>query len=205
MTKQAFMKKKGLTEAQINGELIQGNLDLGSLTSLPEGVSLSAGGYLYLGSLTSLPEGVEKPFLTPYITPDGKIIADRICQKLISKKGNIYKVRSFGQFKDSYLVVDGDKCSHGVTIKEAKESLIYKLSTRDTYEFKGMTMNTVLPFSKAIQAYRAITGSCEAGTRGFIESLDKVKKEYKVSEILELTDGKYGFESFKAFVNGGKS
>ena len=35
-----------------------GYLDLRSLTTLPEGVTLSAGGDLYLGSLTTLPEGV---------------------------------------------------------------------------------------------------------------------------------------------------
>ena len=35
-----------------------GYLDLSSLTSIPEGVTLSAGGYLDLGSLTSIPEGV---------------------------------------------------------------------------------------------------------------------------------------------------
>jgi len=35
-----------------------GYLDLESLTSIPEGVTLSAGGDLYLGSLTSIPEGV---------------------------------------------------------------------------------------------------------------------------------------------------
>jgi hypothetical protein len=42
-----------------DGELIKvgGNLNLGSLTALPEGASLSAGGYLYLSSLTALPEG----------------------------------------------------------------------------------------------------------------------------------------------------
>ena len=35
-----------------------GYLDLGNLTTLPEGVTLTAGGYLYLSSLTTLPEGV---------------------------------------------------------------------------------------------------------------------------------------------------
>ena len=34
-------------------------LDLSSLTSIPEGVTLSAGGYLDLSSLTSIPEGVK--------------------------------------------------------------------------------------------------------------------------------------------------
>jgi len=46
-----------------------GNLDLDSLTSLPEGVSLKAGGNLYLDSLTSLPEGVK---LTAHSIWDGK-------------------------------------------------------------------------------------------------------------------------------------
>jgi hypothetical protein len=35
-----------------------GSVYLGSLTSLPEGVTFDNGGYVYLGSLTSLPEGV---------------------------------------------------------------------------------------------------------------------------------------------------
>ena len=35
-----------------------GDLDLRSLTSIPEGVTLSAGGYLDLERLTSIPEGV---------------------------------------------------------------------------------------------------------------------------------------------------
>ena len=39
-------------------EFAGGDLHLDSLTTLPEGVTLSAGGYLDLGSLTTLPEGV---------------------------------------------------------------------------------------------------------------------------------------------------
>jgi len=38
--------------------IFKGSLNLGSLTSIPEGVTLSAGGGLYLSSLTSIPEGV---------------------------------------------------------------------------------------------------------------------------------------------------
>ena len=56
--------KKLLKEKRINfiakGKKIEingGNVDLSSLTSLPEGTSFSNGGYVYLRSLTSLPEG----------------------------------------------------------------------------------------------------------------------------------------------------
>jgi len=47
-----------LTPAQLKGERVETDLDLSSLTTLPEGVSLTAGGSLYLSSLTTLPEGV---------------------------------------------------------------------------------------------------------------------------------------------------
>ena len=58
MTRTELIQLTGLTEAQLKGELIPGHLDLDSLTTLPEGVTLTAGGNLYLRSLTTLPEGV---------------------------------------------------------------------------------------------------------------------------------------------------
>ena len=48
-----------LTKAQLNGERIDANLDLSSLTTLPEGVSLTAGGYLDLSSLARSPRGCD--------------------------------------------------------------------------------------------------------------------------------------------------
>src|SRR3990167_6552344 len=46
------------TGKQIEGDVeYRGSLDLGSLTSIPEGFNPTVGGYLYLGSLTSIPEG----------------------------------------------------------------------------------------------------------------------------------------------------
>ena len=47
-----------ITEAQFKGEeKIEGNLYLGSLTSIPDGFNPTVGGILYLGSLTSIPDG----------------------------------------------------------------------------------------------------------------------------------------------------
>ena len=45
----------------------------------------------------------------------------------------------------------------------------------------------------------AITGACEAGTRYFVKSLNEVKKEYSIAEIIEITQGNYGAEEFKNF------
>ncbi len=58
MTKTEFLKYANITEAQFLGyEPIPGSLDLGSLTSIPEGFNPTVGGSLDLESLTSIPEG----------------------------------------------------------------------------------------------------------------------------------------------------
>ena len=53
-----FCKKNNITSDQFFGkEKIGGDLDLGSLTSIPEGFNPTVGGDLDLRSLTSIPEG----------------------------------------------------------------------------------------------------------------------------------------------------
>jgi len=53
-----FCRKHDITEDQFTGkEEVGGYLNLGSLTSIPEGFNPTVGGYLNLGSLTSIPEG----------------------------------------------------------------------------------------------------------------------------------------------------
>lgn len=40
--------------------------------------------------------------------------------------------------------------------------------------------------------YRVITGSCESGTRYFVEqNKDKIKESYTIREVIELTKGQY--------------
>ena len=58
MTHKQFCKAYGLTDAQFDGrEKVGGDLDLSSLTSIPEGFNPTVGGDLDLSSLTSIPEG----------------------------------------------------------------------------------------------------------------------------------------------------
>ena len=89
--------------------------------------------------------------------------------------------------------------SHGSTLKEAKDSLIYKISNRDTSMYESYTLETVVTFEEAIKMYRVVTGACEAGTRNFIEHLNKKKKKYTVAEIIKETAEQYGNETFKEF------
>ncbi len=129
----------------------------------------------------------------------GYLFADKILAKIVSKKGNVYKIQICGKTKISYCVQQDSKFAHGDTIKEARESLIYKLSDRDTSKYKSWTLETVITKERAIESYMAITGACSAGTRHFVERLPKVKGKYKVKEIIKLTTGQYNANMFKQF------
>ena len=130
---------------------------------------------------------------------------DGIKSIILSKRRNVYKTVCFSDIaerKITYVIEKDGVYSHGDTVKEAKESFIYKISNRDTSSYENYTKDTIVSFEEAIKMYRAITGACEAGTRHFVESLDKVKKEYSIAEIIEITKGQYGSEEFKNFFEG---
>ena len=132
----------------------------------------------------------------------GYVHADGITKKLISKKkiGNIevFEVEEFIERSNSFVVKKGNVFSHGKTIKEAKESLVYKISSRDTSEFKKWKLTDVKSRADLIRAYRAITGACEFGTKQFCES-QKLKAKYSVNEVIKITEGKYGNKEFAEF------
>ena len=203
---------------------VGGSLYLNSLTSIPEGFNPTVGGSLYLRSLTSIPEGfnptvggslylrsreiyrgdtVNIPAYFHWKWRNSEYIkADGIFQKVVSHKGNVYRVQAIGKDKITYLVTDGNgKWSHGDTLHDAKEDLVYKISNRDKSAYASLTLDSVLTHAEAIEAYRVITGACSAGTKAFVTSLDpkQLKDSYTIREIIELTKGNFGAEAFAEF------
>ena len=127
---------------------------------------------------------------------------DGIISIIINKHKNVYKVHNLGSNKKSYIIQDGDIYSHGDTIKEAKDGLLYKISNRDSSKYSEFTKNTKLTLKEAIEMYRVITGACEGGTRYFVENILTDKKEkYTVEEVLNLTQGQYNHEKLVEFFN----
>ena len=123
----------------------------------------------------------------------------------LSSKKDIHKVVTFDDFasgKITYVIEKDGVYSHGSTIKEARESFIYKISNRDTSQYKNLSLNSIVSKEDAIKMYRIITGACEFGTRHFVENLKEVKKEYSIAELIDLTCGQYGSEVFKEFFKG---
>ena len=189
----------------IGGSLYLGQNRLTSVT-FPEGMTI--GGYLDLryNQLTSPvvpPQTKEAPSVLHWKWRDKHYIkADGIFQQVVSHRGKVYRVKDIGAKDVTYLVTDGNgRWSHGKTLKEAREDLIYKISDRDTSKYEALTLDSVLSKAEAIQCYRVITGACAAGTRSFCETLGKMKSKYSIREIIELTKGQYGHESFAEFFN----
>ena len=130
------------------------------------------------------------------------IEADGIFAKILEQKGNVYHIDMYGDGEIAYLITDGEgRWSHGDTLEEAKDDLLYKISKRNKDDYEGLTMDSELSFEDAIVCYRVITGACSFGTRDFINNrLGKNKKEvYTIKEIIELTEGEYGNTTFNNF------
>ena len=140
-----------------------------------------------------------------YMEIDGKrveyIIADGILSKVVKKKGNVYHVINHDSDKETFLIKDGEIYSHGDTLKQARESLKYKIADRDTTEFKKYKLDDELDLTTLIRAYRAITGACEAGTRYFCEN-NTLPEKMTVKKAIELTQGQYNQEAFRKFFEG---
>ena len=198
--------------------IVGGSLFLDSLQSIPEGFNPTVGGNLWLDGLKSLPDGFN-PIIgnslyydsfdksidikTPNIEEklvwrDGKYrVFDGVFCEVLEHKKNVYKVKIRDMI--AYVVSNGEFYSHGETIKEAKENLLYKLSNRDCSEYKKWTLDTPITKEQAIKSYRAITGACEFGTRHFVESLDKKPRKLTPRKVIDLTVGQYGSSKYREF------
>jgi len=134
------------------------------------------------------------------INGEPHIIADGILSKIIKQRGDVYRVINYGQSEQSYLIKQGDVFAHGKTLAEARESLIYKFTERDTSAYDGLTPESEMTFAEAVTMYRTITGACAEGCQYFVEqNQDKRKDKYTVAEIIALTQGQYEHHKLTAF------
>src|SRR5262249_44177929 len=112
------------------------SLYFSSLTSIPEGFNPTVTGSLDLSSLTYIPEIFKKENhqyqsinIPETIIKWGKgngthIFCDNRFSEVISKKGNVWKLKDVNKSNQYFLISDGKgKYAHGATIKEAKEDL----------------------------------------------------------------------------------
>ena len=128
----------------------------------------------------------------------GFSFADELLARIVSKRGPISRVVICGKTEISYIVTDGEAYSHGKTLAEARDGLLYKIGSRDKSEFKAWTLDKVVTKRDAIRAYRTITGACEGGVRSWMEQRS-TPESLPVSAIISLTEGAYGADEFRKF------
>ena len=147
-------------------------------------------------------DGIELKEDTYYILQDKNfkecVVIDGIISVVVNRHKNVLKVKNLGDEDITFIVKDGEMYAHGATIKEAKESLLYKISNRDTSKYNNFTLDTKLTKKQAIEMYRVITGACEAGTRYFVEH-NKIPRNLTVAKVIEITENQYGNNKLKEF------
>ena len=197
---------------------IGGYLDLESYNHpLPDGFNPTIGGYLYLVSYNHpLPDGFNptiggglylgsgikasyKQYRNEILSwESGKYIqADGMFVEVLSKKGNVYKVRKIGNTKEFWLVSDGKSThAHGDTFKKAKEDLKHKIAT-ESFKHKPISGDTIV----TIERYRAVTGACEFGVKSWMQQhgVSEGLTAKELLPILEKTNA-YNYQKFKSLV-----
>ena len=169
-----------------------------SLTSLPEG--LTVGGSLHLeGGKISNPTACRRLVDGEYV-PGRYLYADGI----LTHVKRCRKVREYtyyiGKIKRKNVIFDGQHYAHCVDLASGIVDLAFKAAKdRGAEQYKHLTLESVVKREDAIVMYRIITGACAAGTQAFIDGLQSLKDEYTVSEIIEMTRGHYGADTFKRF------
>jgi hypothetical protein len=143
-----------------------------------------------------------KAILMAAFAAAGFSFADGILARMVSTRGNVSRVIIIGKTKISYLVTYGEVYSHGDTLKQARDGLLYKIRSRDTTEFKAWKLSKKITKRDAIRAYRTITGACESGVRQWMDT-HKAPEAITIKGIIKLTQGAFGNEVFKKFFGEG--
>ena len=86
--------------------------------------------------------------------------------------------------------------AHGKTIAEAVQELAFKTGSRDVSQYRNMPLTKSMKTADWAIAYRTVTGACQFGTQRFMEAQGKLKSKYTLAEILAMTKGQYGHETF---------
>ena len=139
-----------------------------------------------------------------YCMPHPYYKVDGIWCKFISIHGNYAKVEIADLYHAEncvagYIAKDDDgNFAHGETLREARESLMYKVSERNSDLYKSWKLTDVKTKAELIKAYRVITGACEFGTKQFCSGRELPDKA-TVAEAIKITAGQYGSDRFAQF------
>ena len=132
-----------------------------------------------------------------FIKADG--IGIQFTKKRKHNEYTIYSTPFIGNY--AFVVTDGTYSAHAKTIKQGIIDIRFKKMERNADDYRDLTPESQLSYDDAIIMYRVITGACSGGTEQFLSAHPELstRKKYTIKEILEKTQGQYGFETLKTF------
>lgn len=103
--------------------------------------------------------------------------ADRIVARILHTRGQVRKVIIAGQTKASYLVSNGKCHAHGGTLKQAKESLEFKINAEKIQNDPIYPDTVVTPMY-----YHTVTGACETGISHWMKQVFTAKRYSQIEK-----------------------
>lgn len=168
-----------------------GSLDLYNLTTIPESVTLSSGGHLKTNQINQKWRGKRLRSVDCFLM--------EVLSSVEFDGTTLHNCRYFGETVACRVAEMSGVFAHGKTAKEAVSDVKFKLAQRDipTVVEEIKRTEKVTPFQ-----YRIITGACSEGTRQFCELYNfEYTEEIPLADFMKLIPGYYGFEAFQIAVN----
>ena len=125
------------------------------------------------------------------------LIADNVFTEVISRKGNIFKVKKLNGSKEFWLVTDGGSFhAHADTLEKANSDLQFKIVS-EKLKNEPIKEDTLL----TIQYYRLLTGACEFGVKEWMSN-NKINEGITAKELLPILERTqaYGLSKFKQLI-----
>ena len=174
-----------------------------AIQQLPD--NLTVGAWLYFGGTEIWDTSMVKRLKDGDCRPGEWIYADGILTHIKREKQVHTEDGDFtfyiGKIPGRNVVYDGTFYAHAATLREGVQDILFKRAKdRGAEVYKQYSLNDRIDTKDAIVMYRIITGACRQGTQQFIDSLpDGLKESYTIREIMEMTKGQYGGETFREF------
>lgn len=137
----------------------------------------------------------------------GHIFADGVLVRVESEKHLDGYTVYVGKAKGKNVVTDGTRYSCCDKIRDGVADLLFKsVEGRGAGQYKGLPLDTEMTVDAAKAMYRVITGICRKWAEVIFEGLGDAREgRCSIREVLELTKGQVGSESFEEFFGAVKA
>ena len=177
-----------------------GCLDLSGtgITSLPE--NLTVGSCLVLSGTGITNIKKVKRLVNGDYVPSRYLYCDNVLTHIKSKKTLNNFTFYVGKIKGKNVISDGKNYAHCSSFRDGVSDLAYKsCAERGAEQYRSIDKNLEIPLCDCMTMYRVITGACKQGTESFANSIVNPKSGYTVMEMVDVTKGQYGHDTFTRF------